>query len=673
MASEWLSLDELAATAGVTPRALRKVVKQSKSRGVCLWRGAELTYREAKIATGGGRSGLSYQVLANSLPIELQLSLKDHQRPVERRLKHGTKAQWEREFWDRVLGPILNFPAHSKERGAAIIEAASLDYLGSDGELIKFTARTIRRKLASLEASGYAHLSRHKRRDAGKKLVFVTREVDSASKSAGIDEKQLAQFAMNFQRYVRSLVAQGVPRKLVTILAEGELNKQSLALGISQPKTPFRIPANFIQAERVYRRVERFRQDRKADEDAKPRVKRNREGMLPMDVVFADVHPVDILVCRDDGSTATARLIGWLDVATNRMFTSLYLCQKGEGIRNSHVIQSFIDMMTEWGAPRHLYLDNGSEYNWAEFIDDALKLIDERGNPLIGDVGRNSRVIRAKAYNASAKPIEGIFRVLEYQFFKVIPGWIGGDRMRQKSANVGKAPMPFPGSFEELKARIQAMIGLYNESPQRGSLKGLSPHGSFRMAIAAGWAMTEVSTDTFQLAFSEEKTRTVRQGVIEYAGERWTCRELQAYQGDKVIVLTPKYERSNGLPLKNERGEIFAVAHRERTYGVLDTEGAKEAARRSRAHREGIAALERNVGKIDIQNEIDSNIIHLPKPPRAPVGATLAPSDMARHLIANINEPAEERQEREGRERQEAASKQLKLMNKFLAKSGRVK
>lgn len=56
-------------------------------------------------------------------------------------------------------------------------------------------------------------------------------------------------------------------------------------------------------------------------------------------------------------------------------------------------------------------------------------------------------VVRARPY-AQAKPFEGIFALLEQQALSMLPGWIGGNRMRQKIHNVGRAPQAFGGDWE---------------------------------------------------------------------------------------------------------------------------------------------------------------------------------------------------------------------------------
>ena len=111
--------------------------------------------------------------------------------------------------------------------------------------------------------------------------------------------------------------------------------------------------------------------------------------------------------------------------------------------------------------------------------------------------------------------------------------------MRKKTANVGRAPEPFPGTFDQLRQVIAGLLVAYESTPQRGSLKGRSPRQVYEEAIAAGWTMTAVEPDVLRIAFSTEEPRIVRQGRIRQGGRLWTCPELQSYLGAQVSVLIP--------------------------------------------------------------------------------------------------------------------------------------
>jgi hypothetical protein len=364
-----------------------------------------------------------------------------------------------------------------------------------------------------------------------------------------------------------------------------------------------------------------------------------------------------------------------LDMATNRIWMDIYMLPERQGIRNEHVIDSFIRMCTAWGGPKHLYLDNGSEYNWADFIGDAMKLIREDGFyglERIDRYDRQSGVIRAKAYNAPAKTIEGVFGRLETHHFQTLPGWIGGDRTKKPTANLGKLPEPFPGTFEDFKDAINAALKLYHFQDQtrdHGNIKG-SPMGLYQHAIEAGWSMTAIDPDAWAIAFSEEKVKRVSQGTISHNG-RWTCRELQAYAGDRVIALIPKYSSWNRLPLKDEEGRLLGFAERDVAFHPLDIAGSIESDARNKAQKATIRLMASQAPKIDPVADNARHAAALPDDPVAPVGATVTASPQAKEIATGLAESPAVRLNRqieaelkESREAREIEENFRKLMEK---------
>ncbi len=477
-----------------------------------------------------------------SLPAALQLRWRErHAAELGAiALRGDADANAARNFKWQLIEGASKTPKSSKKRGEAIRETSGRLLLVPDDTQARPapSSRTLRRWLRAHARDGFAGLQPRTRKDRGRKHVSVSLKWDKAT--AELSELVQVDIAEQLKLYVRGLIKAGEKTAGVSLkmLAEHKLAELTSQAGYrgGDLRSICRVPRTFLEPERVYARVHEFRTDRKSYMDtAAPRVLRSRAGLTPMDIIVADIHPVDIQVRRDDGSTATFRAIAWLDLATNRIWLDLHLPQKGEAVRNEHVIASFRRTVAAWGAPRVLYLDNGSEYNWAPFIDDALQLIDRAsGRRIIGEIGsgeRTSQIVRALPYNASAKPIEGIFSVLEQNHFcQVQPGWIGGDRLRKKSANVGQEPEPFAGSADECAALILSLVEGYHRLPQRGALNGRSPYGALTDAIDAGWAMTAVDDEAFAVAFSTEERRIVQQGRIRHAGGFWTCPEIVAYQ-----------------------------------------------------------------------------------------------------------------------------------------------
>lgn len=66
-----------------------------------------------------------------------------------------------------------------------------------------------------------------------------------------------------------------------------------------------------------------------------------------------------------------------------------------------------------------------------------------------GPACRVTTIINARPYSAASKPIESRFSVFDRFVFSQMPGWTGGNRMRNKVETVGnpaKALMTTQGS-----------------------------------------------------------------------------------------------------------------------------------------------------------------------------------------------------------------------------------
>jgi hypothetical protein len=611
-------------------------------------------------------------VLVSSLPAALQQRYREllAAETGAIALRDDPDANTSRNFIWQLIASAAKHRFASPERSAAIREITSRTYLfpGDTGPRT-VSAVTLRRWLRRYGRDGQAGLQKRARRDRGKRHGLISLRWNRAT--VELPELVRQDIAEQLRMYVRGLFKAGESGVSLQRLATFKLCELTSKAGYrgGELGAVCRVPRAFIDPERVYARVHQFRTDRKSYMDhAAPRIMRTRAGQSPMDLVVGDIHPVDILVRREDGSVATFRAIAWLDLATNRMWMDLVLLAKGEGIRNAHVIASFRHMIDAWGAPRGLYLDNGSEYNWAPFIDDALKLIDRAsGRPLIGEIGgfdRLSQIVRALPYNASAKPIEGIFAILERNHFSRVPGWIGGDRMRKKSANVGQEPDPFPGTADECRALILSALDYYHNTPQRGSLNGRAPNGALADAIAAGWGMVAVDPDAFAIAFSAEERRTVQQGRIRHAGTFWTCPEIIACQRDAVVVRIPKYEDWARLPIFSEAGELVGFAEPDIAYGFLDGAGAVDAHARRKAHRGAVIALSRSAPEIDPLAERAKLLGSQPPAASAPIVATVGASADATRIAAGLRETPRQRRARREREIDLNQAEALRLAEK---------
>jgi hypothetical protein len=324
----WLSAPDLGELAGIAGPNAQKALRRAYEGGHP-WRGASLVVR--RVIGRGGRSGLVYQVRADSLPIELQHELNALQSGFQAPLIHGAEAAASREWWLFILSPLLRTAKHSPERAAAIREIAGREHF-RDGARVTVSERTIARKLDAYERNGFAGLSRPKRVDAGERRIVLSKRWD---KAVPFDDATKRRIADKLTAYIGGLVKGGEAAAVIEQHGARELAERTIAAGFdpgeAELKRICKIPGNLIQAQAKLRNVYTFKNDAKTWHDQRPSVTRTIAGVPPMGIVVGDIHPVDIFLRRDDGSIATPKAIAWLDVGTQRVWIDLVLLAPGKG------------------------------------------------------------------------------------------------------------------------------------------------------------------------------------------------------------------------------------------------------------------------------------------------------------------------------------------------------
>lgn len=349
-----------------------------------------------------------------------------------------------------------------------------------------------------------------------------------------------------------------------------------------------------------------------------PRIHRKKGQLRPMDIVMGDVHPVDILKERKDGTTATARMISWYDVATGRYIADYVLCNPRQGITQAHIAASFVKMIKAWGLPRHLYLDNGSEYSWKEMIEgfknltyrypdhncEVLILQAEEVSYVLEELPKAEEttpeersVTRAKPNNPQGKaPKEGLFGVLERTIFCMIPGWIGGDRMRKKTHKVGKQPRAFDGTWEDFLAAMDRSSRFYHVLRQKD---GKSPNERYQAAREAGFSAKGVHENILFVSLADESRHTVRHDGITVGNLRYFDDYLltPGVLGCKVTAYVAKWDPSR-IGIEKPDGKIV-FANLDKEYDFLDRSGAIEQGRREKELRKQLREMMEGVQKVD--------------------------------------------------------------------------
>ncbi len=664
----WLNVKDFSILAGIAERRGSRAL----SRGAegLLWNGCSLKVR--KIEGCQGRGGKRFEVFAPSLPDQLYakwLAVKVRKpmpdAPVARTvqldlstLKHDPlmPKRSDEALWRlSIIQPILPHKRQSQERKAAIDEVLQRKYFHPDGKNKKISQSSLYQWLSLYDERGIEGLVPVKRSDKGKSRTIIGRQWDSA---CPLDELTKKAIGEQIQTYVRSLWRSGATGwRVIQQLSSTKLIELSQAAGWNADKALLRkachISRQFIENERDYKIIAIQEQDAKQFFDEyQPRIRRTTANMLPMELVVGDVHPIDIAVKRQDGSIAYPRAIAWQDVANNRLFFTLVLLCKGEGIKQVDIAHSFASMCDVWGLPSTLYLDNGSEYSWHEMMQgfaelsrlSRIQIRSPNESPelqaLLAEHGRE--VVRALPYNAPAKPIEGLFSVMESRVFAMIPGWVGGNRMKKKTHNVGREPLPFPGTWQDFQNAMEEALTFYHQTPQAGNLNGLSPQQAYEAALAKGWGKVGVSEEVLLVAFATEDQRYIRAGYILWDGTEYYDDALLPYTGQQLTVRVARHNPHFAFVFNN--GEFICAAQPAPVYGFLETSGAKEQARRHKSLKRTITERKGHTNRLDMVNEMTRHNGHHHPMPQAPISTQVTLSSEAQAMLDAVK-AAEENQQ----------------------------
>lgn len=569
-AETWITSAAFAEAERISVQAARAALRAASAGRP--WRGRKL---EVRIAAGaGGRRGLRYQVRAQAMPASDEALKPSATAGVNPRavLQLG------------ALQPVLETKEGSEARAASVAQAA---------QMAGVSRRTVYRWLRRYEAHGLRGLHRLRPANAGKPRIAVSRPFDRAFRGAGYSPKVLSELARELQSSLRGLWASRAEQAgaaEIRRLAEHVLLELCEARDVELPKDVLRLSRRYVERFSAYRVINQRRNDRKAFDDGKPRIRRDWTGLQPMERVVADVKHLDVIVQRPDGSSAWPKIIAFMDASTGRVFVHPVLLERGGGVRQEHVIEAFLAMVAApgWGFPQGLYLDNGSEFAALTKIDGALQLLNAPGARTL---------IFARPYNASAKPIESLFARLDRQVFCLLPGYAGPNRMAQKTQTVGKPPLPYAGAWEDFCRTLEGLIRAHNHRPVGGARRNRSPEDWLKHRTAEGWAPVTVDPIELDAAFADADSRRLDRGVLKIEGRRYTHEHLAALPSRSVVDLALPWRR--GAPPLAKVGGIWVYLEPERLYPARWIEGARASSDRQRRQARHVAELARDAPLID--------------------------------------------------------------------------
>lgn len=607
-AMEWLAASAFASAAGISPRAARNALHKAMLGGT--WNGYRLKVRTQH--SRGGRSGLRYEVALSSLPEALQAALSTFSdddctaivtappAAPAKFIAAPNQGAAERKRW-AALRLISQTEFGTPERAGAIRDAARHHDI---------PVSTIQKWVRRAERHGWDMdaLGRKRPADAGQKRVWISRPFDKAFLAANQTLPELEAFADWFTRVIAGIWQSPVQRagwKRVRLEALTSLRIACEQRGLALNPTVFNISRRRVEELRYHSIVDIQANDAKRFDDAKPRIRRDNSRFAPMEQIVMDVKPLDCVLTRPDGSLAYPKLIGFMDTGTHRLFCRIVLLARGEGIRQEHVTDAFLDMVDDpdWGFPQQLYYDNGSEYAHFELIREALKMLAAEGTRVL---------IKAKPYSGASKPIESKFSVIDRQITALMRGYTGANRMDKKIQRMGRPAQPYPGTIKEFEAEFFLRLhDFHGFEIGSGPFKGKSPLQVYHEHLDNGWRPVSVHRLALDSAFAKRLgDRKIDRGTITIGPDRFRHCELAGFTGRRVEVVKPYRRGSWPLAKLPELGWIALEPEMLSLPGEVS--GAIEAGRMQQRHRKTPRKLKANAIEFDPLHNLQGRVVAMP-------------------------------------------------------------
>jgi len=663
--TDWLTTEQFFKLVGqwTNLRSAQRVLKDCLSGKK--WNGSELKVIEVE---GVGRGGKALKVFAKSLPDEYQkkwyrsvykppqfviptenggaIDSIDLENNASWYIGQDQKQKDMVAFRYSMIKDLLALPKGTSLMKAIQTKVQQNCYCPNGKN--KIGQASFYRWVKDYKEKGLSGLARQGRSDAGEGRIAISRCFDEFAAKV-LNEQQCITVQSEIEQYISSMWVDGRFTGTKIITSANMMLQKLVEPMFNRPLTEPEQESCMVSEDWVYQIGSsgyKLVGKRKTDaqwfrDNAIPRlINRFRDGIYPNDVWIGDEHPMDIQCRRRDGSIIHARMIGWLDLATNRLYATLIFMPKGREVRQLDIARSFCNAVKQNGLPKLLYLDNGKPYKWKSMLagfttlanlakqtDFQVELIDSEEFRTVQKFIRErmeregDNVYRAGKYEPQVKPIEGIFGLLELHYFSLIPGWIGGDRINKKVQVVGKPAKSFPGTFEDFAKEIEGKLALYHATKQgkNGSLKGKSPTGKLHEFIKMGWKARGVEEITLLMAFAEKydtkgkplDRKIIAGGILQYAVPDlgtiyYRSDKLMCYADEKLKIMVPRHD-PRIIFVKTPEGKIV-LAQKVKNYHFLDPNGAEEQRRMAKVLNAQLAVLRWNCSFIN-NNQITESLL----------------------------------------------------------------
>jgi len=306
------------------------------------------------------------------------------------------------------------------------------------------------------------------------------------------------------------------------------------------------------------------------NDKAAPFIKRDYEDLVPMQIVSADHHILDLL-CRHPAKGTPFR--PWLTMITDyrsRKPLGWHIDITPNRYSILHALEQCVD---DYGIPAEIHIDNGKDFKSKLLNGQSAKMKnpdpfgEEQMVEIQGVFGQLGTTVHfTTPYRAQAKPVERFFRVVAETFSKEFPSYTG--------SNTSARPAEVALYYKRIKGQerrgdllelgdVAALFGLWAgrysaEHKHRGC--GMRSRTPDQVFTEESDGPAQVMPREFRaLVFSEQFIRTVQRNGINIGPANYYAPEVARYLGHQIIARRPFRDPNTIIVFSSDGRQLFTA------------------------------------------------------------------------------------------------------------------
>lgn len=356
-----------------------------------------------------------------------------------------------------------------------------------------------------------------------------------------------------------------------------------------------------------------------------PAQERDRTMFGALDGVNADGHMFDVFVRFPDGAIGRPVLVGWQDLGSGKILS----WRLGESESSDLVRLAFCDLVTTFGIPGNIWLDNGRSFA-SKYLTGGTPTRYRFKVRAEDPVGIMTRLVGADGvhwvtpYHGQAKPIERAWRDFCDSIAKhpAFAGAYVGNNPTAKPENYGSRAVEWRDFTRVLAEEIAA------HNAREGRRAKLCEGRSFDAVFAEKYARATIRKATSEqlrmlLLAAEAVTASAQDGSVRVAGNRYWTEALSSHAGRKVVLRFDPMSLHTGVHVYALDGAYIGYADCIASVGFADTNAAREHAQAKKHYRKAakqMLAAERRMDAAGVAAQLPTEL-----PAELPAAAVIAP------------------------------------------------